>query len=286
MNNTIEQILGIADGLNWESDSGITWKELYLMNIQSDLSDIANTVKISEYGAAEGFDPFDHHCSGLVKLLEDGSDLYSSHATWQRWFAMLRQLKYYEFHYQKIPSTHITFSSYAAIIYSKDDFYLVNGKSAVLETLLFVFDQDLYKYVKPESSILSTFKVVVCNRQTQSGPEWADCFKQYNSGAYNNGWLAVDYEAWETGNKNDVVWSCEQMPGLIECMDISDTLFTEGYIPSYNIPRFPKIYNYSDYASGVAKYGYSFFFFFFIYFIFFGKQLHMRTKMIRISDYF
>ncbi|KAJ3440071.1 phospholipase b-related [Anaeramoeba flamelloides] len=265
---TLKQIEGIADGVNWKGDSGLTLQNIYILNVMGDTDDILSHLQLPGHDPKSKLGYLDH-CSGLIKLAEDGSDIYTSQVTWERWYSMLRQLKYYEFHFNDIPSADIVFSGYGGVIVSQDDYYQVDKSRIIIETTMIVFNTDIYKYVTSES-LLSTYRTMVCNRNAKNGKDWADCYSQYNSGTYNNDWLVVDYLKWEESSKSDIVWCCEQMPGKILCDDITSTLLQDKYIPTYNIPRFAEIFNYSGYDGAVKKYG-----------SWFDFELHPRAQIFR-----
>jgi len=74
------------------------------------------------------------HCSALVKLLknEDNSikDIMVGHTTWDDFSAMVRIFKENNFEFlgknSVMPPHLVSFSSYAGVISSTDDYYLIN----------------------------------------------------------------------------------------------------------------------------------------------------------------
>ncbi|KAJ3432284.1 phospholipase b-related [Anaeramoeba flamelloides] len=264
---SIFQIKGIVDGLNWFHDTGFDMLDIYLLNINGDIEDICAKFNVTTRSRSEqmGLD----HCSGLIKLLEDGSDIYVSQATWNRWYGMLRQLKYYEFNFKSIPTADIVFSGYAGVIASLDSYYQIDKSRILIETTLIVFNADIYQYVTTES-VLTTLRVTGCNRYAKSGKDWAQCIKQHNSGTYNNEWLIVDYDQWEQSSQTDVLWVCGQMPGKLVCEDTTSSLLSQKYVPSYNIPRITEIYNYAGYDGAVKQYG-----------NWFDYELHPRAQIFK-----
>lgn len=117
--------------------------------------------------------------------------------------------------------------------------------------------------------------------------EWADLFARENSGTHNNQWIVVDYKQFHKAKQGtslaqrktalvllqrshivlcrrsvremttspslvpllpNTVWLLEQMPGIVEKADVTHTLLqSQLYVPSYNIPYFPSIFNISGY---------------------------------------
>lgn len=76
--------------------------------------------------------PGNGHCSALVKLLPNNSDLFVAQDTWNGFESMLRIVKKYNLNYAHVEAKTMTFSSYPGILMSGDDFYimdtgLVNG---------------------------------------------------------------------------------------------------------------------------------------------------------------
>lgn len=102
------------------------------------------------------------------------------------------------------------FSSYPGTIFSGDDFYilssgLVSGTrlpgdpqvappqpgsppppfpspQVALETTIGNSNAALWKYLRPQGSVLEWLRNIVANRLARSGAEWATVFSQFNSG--------------------------------------------------------------------------------------------------------
>ena len=53
---------------------------------------------------------------------------------------------------------------------------------ATLETTIGNSNNDLWKYVQPDNSVLEGIRVMAANRLATSGKAWTDMFTQYNSG--------------------------------------------------------------------------------------------------------
>jgi hypothetical protein len=99
---------------------------------------------------------------------------------------------------------------------------------------------------------------IVANRLAKSGQTWADTFKRYNSGTYNNQWMIVDYKLFKPKGKlptKGLLMVLEQLPGLIHAEDQTQHLVKQTYWPSYNIPFYKDIFNLSGQPASVAKFG-------------------------------
>ena len=68
--------------------------------------------------------------------------------------------------------------------------------------------------MQPQGCVLEWIRNVVANRLALDGATWADVFKRFNSGTYNNQWMIVDYNKFIPGSTNmtDVLYVLEQIP--------------------------------------------------------------------------
>jgi len=198
------------------------------------------------------------HCSVLIKPSSDGQRLYASHDMWWTYTAMLRTFKHYELHYsEKYTKAHsVSFSSYPGNLCSGDDFYITSQEMVVMETTNNVMNNTLYYNVTTQS-VPYWIRIGVSNRMSDSGPEWMKHMALYNSGTYNNQWMVVDFKLFTPGSPivANTLWVAEQIPGYFVSADQTQTLMTQGYWPSYNVPFYPFIYNISLYPEYFAKYG-------------------------------
>ena len=93
--------------------------------------------------------------------------------------------------------------------------------------------------------------IQLANRLATGAKDWADLFALYNSGTHNNQWIVVDYKKYKNEDTltADTVWMVETMPRIVEAADVTFTLLTtQGYVPSYNIPYFPYIFQVRGHA--------------------------------------
>ncbi|CAB3248634.1 unnamed protein product [Arctia plantaginis] len=78
------QIQGLADGYNAATHDPyefLTSRDIVWINMLGDLDELALSLSSANYSDDQ---LFDEHCTGLVKLLPDWSNLYTSHVTWNR----------------------------------------------------------------------------------------------------------------------------------------------------------------------------------------------------------
>lgn len=119
------------------------------------------------------------HCSALVKVTADLSELFFAHVAWFIFQSTTRIFKHYHFLLKNpaVAGREMSFSSYPAYLSSLDDWYAIwDSGIAVLETTNNVFNKSLYKEVKPESlfawqrvrlgawPLLTRCKLGVCSR--------------------------------------------------------------------------------------------------------------------------
>ncbi|NWX94144.1 PLBLB protein, partial [Nothoprocta pentlandii] len=150
------------------------------------------------------------------------------------------------------------FSSYPGTIFSGDDFYILSSGLVALETTIGNNNPALWKYIRPQGSVLEWLRNIVANRLARSGAEWATLFRRFNSGTYNNQWMVVDYKAFSPGAasaRHGVLTVLEQIPGLVVVADKTELLYQQGYWASYNVPYFEEIFNASGNVELVKKYG-------------------------------
>merc|ERR1712241_953732 len=235
------------------SDSNIRF-----MNIFGDMEDLEEALK-SQFNLDVNLPVVlgDGRCSALIKLLPNNSDLYVSQVAWTQFNAMTRISKRYHLAYKTsdtddtpVPGQDISFSGYPGIIYSGDDFHIINpSRLTTLETTTGNYNNSLWKYVTSNDTMLEGVRVMIANRLANNGSQWANLFKDYNSGTYNNQWMIVDYKLFTPGQSidgvNGLLWVIEQLPGLISGEDRTKFLRDNTYWPSFNIPYDKTIWNMS-----------------------------------------
>jgi len=199
---------------------------------------------------------YNTHCSAIIKVTGDLSDIFAGHTSWFWYAAMLRIAKTYEFPL-KNPYTaakKVTFSSYPGFLESLDDFYITDQELVVIETSNGIFNDSLYELVRNHPNVLLSWqRTLLANRVSTSGDDWASTYARYNSGTYNNQWLILDNKRFQpgVGLLPGTLTIAEQIPGTVEFGDQTNIL-EKGYWPSYNVPFYPYIFNTSGYVQHVS----------------------------------
>ena len=259
-----KQMMGLFDGYNSVAENE---KKLGLINFQMVVAnaDIEDAVFYNNAKRRPNFKnmtleeirtytALHTHCSSLVKVANDLSDIWIGHNTWTTYGTMIRTFKEYRFVSNKRneKSKVVVFSSYPGSLSSIDDFYYLDSKLVVMETTNSNFNDTLYDLLKPET-LLTWVRVMLANRLASSGEEWIEIFKKENSGTYNNQFQVLDLNKINTINKTideKAFMIIEQLPEYTESGDVTQYL-TKGYWPSYNIPYFKTIYEKSGYIETI-----------------------------------
>ena len=197
------------------------------------------------------------HCSALIKLLPDKSDVVFAHNTWDDFQAAYpRIFKNYQ-HALLAPSStlgaeagagvvlfDVHFSSSPALLSSVDDFYTINGNArlAVTETTLDIYTKSLLEAVVPEA-MLAWSRARVANQLAKDGPGWVDLFTNYSAGTYANEWMVLDLTKFTPGGdpKKGFLMVLEEVPGYAHWEDMTSHISTLDYWASYNNPYFDDI---------------------------------------------
>ncbi|XP_045152636.1 putative phospholipase B-like 2, partial [Echinops telfairi] len=233
-----------------------------LLQLSGDLEDLEPALNKTKTKRSMG----SGSCSALIKLLPGQRDLLVAHNTWNSYQHMLRIVKKYSFQFHEgpqddsllIPGNKLIFSSYPGTLFSCDDFYILSSRLVTLETTIGNSNPVLWKYVRPGGSVLEWLRSVVANRLALDGATWADVFKKFNSGTYNNQWMIVDYKAFVPGESNPgsrVLTILEQIPGMVVVADKTTELYKKTYWASYNLPSFEAVFNASGLQALVTRYG-------------------------------
>ncbi|OQR76026.1 putative phospholipase B 2-like [Tropilaelaps mercedesae] len=261
------QLLGIQDAWTGaEDDQYFPRKDGYtsvtpllFLNVDGDLEDLEKALQSPKKLRVEG----GGHCSALVKLLSNNTDLFVSHVTWSDYSTMLRILKKYTLNYRQtlwgesfIPGPTVTFSSSPGRIFSGDDFHLISSGLVSMETTIGNSNPALWSKITPKCN-LEWVRTIVANRLARTGEEWYKMFQREQSGSYNNQWMIVDYKRFTPGKniQPGTLTVLEEIPGMVKFADQSDLLSKQSYWPSYNIPFYQEIYNASGWPRMVKKFG-------------------------------
>jgi len=159
---------------------------------------------------------------------------------------MNRIYKNYELNYNhaSIVSKKSSFSSYPGMIFSSDDFYILDTGLVLIETTINILNEDLYSKCNPDGTIMAWVRNLVANRISRDGAQWTQAFAKYNSGTYNNQWFVIDYNKFNpsaTDLQPGTLYVMEQIPGYIKIRDNTDVLEKEGYWASFNRPYFKEV---------------------------------------------
>jgi hypothetical protein len=189
------------------------------------------------------------HCSALIKVLGDFSDIFMAHSSWFDYSAMNRIYKHYFFDVsaKSTVAKKVSFSSYPGCLVSIDDFYLMDSGIVMLQTTNAIINTTVYGLINPYA-LLAWQRVRIANTMSNDGQTWMNIISNYNSGTYNNQYMVLDLKKFHPGSGIDdgALWVAEQIPGLVATGDETNIL-RYGYWPSYNVPFFDNIWKISGY---------------------------------------
>ncbi|KYQ90898.1 phospholipase B-like protein [Tieghemostelium lacteum] len=239
--------------------------DIFILNMYGDLFELIPALNLSSINITtreqlENYFHKNQHCTSMVKLTDDLSEIYAAHTTFDDYYMSIRIFKSYNFEFSQesgVVTKSILFSSYPGVVVSIDDFYQMDTGLVVLETTNSLVTNDLYHLINPQS-VLYWLRIMNANRMSTSPLEWCQTFARYNSGTYNNQYQILDYKRFTPyqGINEGGLYLLEQIPGYVEYSDVTPVLRT-GYTPGYNIPFYYDIYNISGYNSlNVSEYTY------------------------------
>lgn len=181
------------------------------------------------------------HCSAIVRLAPNNSDVYMGHNTWTGFYSMLRLLKEYD-----LPvggsADRVVQSGYYGQLYSGDDFYTLSSGLTVQETTNSLYNRTTRELIQPRC-VLTWARTLLANRKAVDGPSWVKWFSPFNSGTINNQWIIAMMNRFVVNHEvpDGFLTVLEQMPGTIAWKDVSQNLRDEGFWVSYNSPFFKEI---------------------------------------------
>ncbi|EGC39069.1 hypothetical protein DICPUDRAFT_148187 [Dictyostelium purpureum] len=265
--NSMTQQLGLFEGYNAAagSDYQKTFLEIYMINLYGDLGDIVtattqnnthfspmNQKNVEEYMATTG------HCTTLIKLTANNSELYVAHTTWSEYADMIRIYKRINIPVASTPyGSETLFASYPGLLVSIDDFYMIRpSKLQLTETLNSILNQTLYTLIKPQT-FLYWVRNLVANRLSNNGFDWVKYFVINNSGTNNIQFMIVDYKLFTPYAPlvPDTLWIVEQYPMGYVAADVTFNLIQDGYWASFNRPYFLEVFDVLGYPYYVTQYG-------------------------------
>ena len=192
------------------------------------------------------------HCSALIKVAPDFSNIWFGHSTWSgynRLLKMFKEYRYYPGGKFKVKANTILVSGYPGVINSNDDFYITDANLYVMETTNHVFNTTLFDILTPES-FTCWLRTMLALRLADNGKEWSEIFERYNSGTYNNQFMILDLKLINTEEKDisdGALYIIEQLPGYCGISDVTKFL-RKGYWPSYNTPFIQEVRDLAGYT--------------------------------------
>jgi hypothetical protein len=255
----IAQFDGLVEGYHLAGGL-LTAFDIWFLQCASDAEDVSSVV---------GYDPQPgsrktrrrwiergSHCSGLIRILPDFSDLFFAHDTWSDYRDLRGQLKEYHFPVPEFKAQTVVLSTRVGLLSSNDDFYAADTGLFVLETTMNNFNDNLYKQCNP-AQLFTWLRAAHATWTADSGREWTETFIRYNSGTYNNEYLIVDSKRLNRFQRPtaDLLWIIEQFPGVSRSADITRELVDRGYFPSFNTPWFDDLYTLAGFPEIVADWG-------------------------------
>jgi len=229
----------------------LSWQDIYLVSYMEELDNVLSKYSLRGSPRLSQKQKILNnpalHCSALMKLTSD--DLFFAHDTWSGFNTMLRQYKTYE-----MAEGTVVMSGYPGSISSIDDFYMTSRKLAITETTNGFFNNSLYDHILPTQ--VATFnRAMIANFLADTPKRWFELFSYNNSGTYNNQWMALDTVEAKLAvderrtMKPGTFYVGEQIPGLVVYEDQTARLDERGFWPSYNIPYYPQVYQWSGFAA-------------------------------------
>ena len=276
--HSMTQFLSLVEGYNANTDFAVSVSEMFVLNSLGDTDDLIPAMNFSRPGARvndtkmgnmdlNGFcwQPWcdleaqtRSHCSSIVKPVP-GGDLFVTHNMWTWYWQMLSVWKEYDFslHSEGIVSSKLAFSSWPGMVSSEDDFYVTGQGFLIAETTNNVYNMTLYELLTPRT-LVAWIRARTAIYLSDTGSEWHEVFKKYNSGTYNNQWVVVDTKRYVKGSKDmqsGTVVVGSQLPHYYEYEDVSPFVSIHGYWASYNVPYFKSAWTISGYALMEQLYG-------------------------------
>ena len=155
------QLVGLYDGYMSvaEEDKKFDFDEFIIIPSAADALDLISYISVKNRPnfiemkdeEIKNYILLNSHCSALIKLADDYSDIWFGHNTWSPYIIMIRILKEYRFISNKRneKSKTVSFSSYPATLFSTDDFYYLDSNLLVMETTNSILNQKLYELINP-----------------------------------------------------------------------------------------------------------------------------------------
>jgi hypothetical protein len=248
-------------GLHNESMSLI---DQWVVQSEGDIDDVAHV--ISKYAQNTPSGPTvdltednmeSEHCTAVIKLTKDFSDIYFAHDSWANYLDLFGVLKDYRLPVRSFVAHQVVMSTRPGKLSSYDDFYMADSGLFVMETTMSVFNTSLFEYIKPQV-IFTWFRAIHTTWTSHNGAEWTTNFIRHNSGTYNNQYMVIDSNKFTRFEKptTDLLWIIEQYPGPHWLRaDVTAKLVADGYWPSINKPSFKALFDIAGYPQKIASVG-------------------------------
>lgn len=249
----LTQFKGIVAGYQYiaPEEKQMSQLDFWFFQSEFDLLDVQGAVKPSGT-----YDKVNDHCSGLIRIAPDYSDIFFSHNTWSDYRDLHNQLKEYHFPIPEYKAHRVMVSTRVGKIYSFDDFYISDAGLLVFETTNSIFNEDLYKLIIP-NALFTWIRTSHCMWTTNNGSAWTEVFGRYNSGTLNNQYLILDSNKFVKNEKptKDLLWLVEQYPGTCVRYDLTETFVKKGFFESFNVPFTKELYELAGYPQKVEQMG-------------------------------
>jgi hypothetical protein len=192
-------------------------------------------------------------CSAIVKLTPGNGELFTAHNTWYLYGAMLRVLKQYHYITPENERLTISCSSFAGMLSSSDDFYVLSNKLTITETTDEALTKEIYRHITAEG-VPSWIMSMATSLVAKNGREWAELMGRNSTGTCTNEWMVVDYNKFHRNSpilpETLMVVSTFQNGSIF--WDASDYLENNSYFASYNSPRNTTVFEVMGFSAAVT----------------------------------
>ncbi|RUS79708.1 hypothetical protein EGW08_012516, partial [Elysia chlorotica] len=183
---------GLYEGYNTaaKNDPSLSAREMFEFRLLQATGSVADLIKVVDKTRRKDWSSMkpeeiltsmlgNSRSSALIKLLPGFEEIFLGHCTWFRYESTARIFKTYDLNLEGTVNRRMTFSSYGGNLQSVDDFYLLGGQLAVLQTSNDIFNDTLYDLVKPQS-LLTWQRVQAANLLARGGQEWAGLVSRHS----------------------------------------------------------------------------------------------------------
>jgi len=253
----MSQFDGLVEGFHQKDGAGaqlMSEFDLWFIQSEGDMFDISE-IYPDAIQPEQKVEP-GAHCTGMIRLLPDYSDVFFSHDSWSDYRELHGELKEYDLPIPDFKANKITMSTRIGKLSSFDDFYISDRGLFVLETTISNFNEELYEKVVPQS-LFTWIRAVHATWTSESAEEWTKNFIRHNSGTYNNQYLVLDSKQFKRFEqpKKDLLWIIEQLPGNYKSADITSVLVKDGYFASINTPWFEDLFKLAKFPEKIKSWG-------------------------------